>query len=132
MKAAINQEVDHLFRVESGRMVSVLVNIFGSQHLELAEDVVQSTLIKALETWKYSGLPDHPKAWLYRVAKNSAIDIIRRERRNSSFDFSSPEGALLISEYSLGTTMNNLWEKNQIKDNVGRLRADRIRQIFFR
>ena len=113
----VDQKVDHLFRIESGRMVSVLVKIFGSQHLELAEDVVQSTLIKALETWKYKGIPDNPKAWLYRVAKNNTIDIIRKEKRNTSFDFSDPNGQLLLSEYSINPTMNALWDENRIKDD---------------
>ncbi len=112
-----NQLVDHLFRQESGKMVSVLVNIFGSQHLELAEDVVQSTLIKALESWKYNGPPDNPKAWLYRVAKNQAIDIIRKERRSSQFDFSDPEHQLLNSEYSITTTMDKFWDEEHVKDD---------------
>ena len=112
-----NHLVDHLFRQESGKMVSVLINIFGSEHLELAEDVVQSTLIKALENWKFNGPPENPQAWLYRVAKNEAIDIIRKERRSSQFDFSDPEHQLLTSEYTLNTTMDQFWKEDQIKDD---------------
>ena len=98
-------------------MVAVLVNIFGGKHLELAEDVVQSTLVKALENWKFNGPPENPQAWLYRVAKNQAIDIIRKERRSSQFDFSDPEHQLLTSEYSLTTTMDQFWKDEQIKDD---------------
>lgn len=60
-------------------MVSYLTRIFGLNRVNLAEDVVQDTLIKALETWPYYGLPDNPSAWLMRVARNRALDIVRRD-----------------------------------------------------
>jgi RNA polymerase sigma-70 factor (ECF subfamily) len=47
------QPIEHLFRHESGKLVSVLTGIFGPHNLELAEDVVQDTLLKALEHWKF-------------------------------------------------------------------------------
>jgi len=113
----IDQTVDHLFRQESGKMVSVLVKIFGSENFELAEDVVQEALLSAMESWKFRGVPDNPKAWLYRVAKNKAIDIIRRQRHSDIFDFSDPERKLLASEYALGETMNSHWEDDKINDD---------------
>ena len=113
----VNHKIDHLFRQESGKMVSVLVNIFGSEHLELAEDVVQNTLIKALEVWKFKGIPDNPAGWLYRVAKNNALDIIRREKRNEAFDFSDPKRQLLTSEYTLSTVLNDFWQEKSVKDD---------------
>jgi predicted RNA polymerase sigma factor len=74
----ISMLVDHFFRHESGKMVSVLTKIFGSQNLDLAEDVVQDSLIEAMEHWQYHPLPDNPSAWLFRVAKNKALNIIHR------------------------------------------------------
>jgi RNA polymerase sigma-70 factor (ECF subfamily) len=113
----VHHKIDHLFRQESGKMVSVLVNIFGSSNIELAEDVVQNTLIKALEVWKYKGIPDNPSGWLYRVARNNALDIIRREKRSELFDFSDPKRLLLTSEYTLPAVLNNFWETEQIEDD---------------
>lgn len=80
--------VDHLFRRESGKMVSYLTKVFGLGHMNLAEDVVQDTLIKAIETWPFHGVPDNPSAWLMRTARNRAIDILRRDNR---FKFATPE-----------------------------------------
>lgn len=71
--------VDHLFRYKAGQMVATLTRIFGVENLELAEDVVQETLIKALRQWPYRGLPNNPGAWLMQVAKHQALDVIRRE-----------------------------------------------------
>lgn len=114
---ALNPTLNHLFRIESGKMVSVLVKIFGPEHIHLAEDVVQEALLSALETWKFKGIPHNPKAWLYRVAKNKAIDIIRRKKHSSNFDFSAPEHLLLNSEYTLSTTMDTFWEERRISND---------------
>ena len=59
-------------------MVAWLTHVFGPEHLELAEEVVQDALVKALQQWPYSGVPDNPSAWLLRVAKNGALDVLRR------------------------------------------------------
>jgi len=72
--------LDHLFRHEAGRMVAHLARILGPAHLDLAEETVQEAMLKALQTWPYQGLPENPSAWLFRVAQNSAIDAVRRNR----------------------------------------------------
>ncbi len=53
-------------------MISTLARIFGIEHLNLAEDVVQETLARALQTWPYYGIPRNPSAWITQVAKNLA------------------------------------------------------------
>lgn len=67
----------HLFRHEAGRIVSMLTRVFGLDRIELAEDVVQEALLKALQQWPYSGIPGNPSAWIMQVAKNHALDILR-------------------------------------------------------
>ena len=76
----VSQLVDHLFRHESGKMVAVLTKFFGLQQVELAEDMVQETLLTAFETWKLKGIPDNPQAWLYQVAKNRMLTYLKREQ----------------------------------------------------
>ena len=71
---------EHLFRHEAGKLISVLTGIFGINRLQLAEDVVQEALGRALKTWPYYGVPDNAAAWLTQTAKNLALDVIRRER----------------------------------------------------
>ena len=53
----VTQVVEHFFRHESGKMISTLTRIFGIEHLNRAEDVVQETLARALQTWPYYGIP---------------------------------------------------------------------------
>ena len=76
----VHQLADHLFRHESGKMVAILTGLYGPHRLQLAEDVVQEALIRALRTWPLSGIPGSPPAWLLRTAKNLAIDQLRREK----------------------------------------------------
>ena len=79
-------------------MISVLSKLLGLQYLDKAQDIVQDTLLQAMNTWIYNGLPDQPSAWLYRVAKNKAIDLLRREKK---FKEISPQYSYLLqSEYT--------------------------------
>jgi RNA polymerase sigma factor (sigma-70 family) len=123
MLAISGQEVkpviDHLFRYESGKLISVLTRIFGPHNLELAEDVVQDTLIKALENWKIHGIPQNPSAWLFTAARNKALDVIRRERHYK--DFAAEISPLLKSEYSAGETIRQLVSENEIDDEQLRM-----------
>jgi RNA polymerase sigma-70 factor, ECF subfamily len=41
---------------------------------------VQEAFVVALERWPGDGVPDNPGAWITRVARNKAIDRLRRER----------------------------------------------------
>jgi RNA polymerase sigma-70 factor (ECF subfamily) len=70
--------VEHFFRHEAGRLVSVLTHIFGWQQFDLVEDMVQATLLDALEAWRVE-VPDNPSGWIHRVAKNKILDALRRE-----------------------------------------------------
>jgi RNA polymerase sigma-70 factor (ECF subfamily) len=78
--ANIQSLVDHFFRHQSGRLVAVLTRVFGLHNLEVVEDVVQSALLQALETWKIHGVPADPAAWMYRVARNKALDVMRHRQ----------------------------------------------------
>lgn len=73
------QLVDHLFRHQYGKMVSILTKAFGMEHLETIEDAVQDTFAQALLHWRGS-LPDNPEGWLVHAAKNRMIDLLRQLR----------------------------------------------------
>lgn len=70
--------IPHLFRTEFRKMVAVLSNKFGLSNIQLAEDIVSDTFLKAAETWGLKGVPEKPVAWLYTVAKNQAKDQFKR------------------------------------------------------
>jgi RNA polymerase sigma-70 factor (ECF subfamily) len=72
--------VDHFFRHESGRVISLLVKYFGTDQFEKVEDAVQDAMVKAMQVWAYKSVPDNPSAWILRVAKNSLLDQLRRHQ----------------------------------------------------
>ncbi len=70
--------VDDLFRRQYGRLVAGLTRVFGPARLDLVEDMVQEALMRALRRWPYEGIPREPEAWLVQVARNLALDALRR------------------------------------------------------
>ena len=115
----VHQLVDHLFRHESGKRVAVLCRLLGFDNPETAQDIVQDSLLQAMNRWRYGSIPDNPAAWLHRVAKNKAIDYLRREKK---FRQIAPQYAYLLqSEYSLSSTVTNLFAENEIEDSQLRM-----------
>jgi RNA polymerase sigma-70 factor (ECF subfamily) len=72
--------VEHFFRHEAGRLVSVLTRVFGWRNFDLVEDMVQATLLDAMQAWRLRGVPDNPTGWVRRVARNKILDALRRDR----------------------------------------------------
>jgi RNA polymerase sigma factor (sigma-70 family) len=106
---------DHLFRREAGRMVATLTRVFGLHNLALAEDVVQDAFCRALEVWKFRGVPENSSVWLMTTAKNRAVDVLRRERTARTF---APElGRLLESEWTLAPVVEEIFASTEIKDD---------------
>jgi RNA polymerase sigma-70 factor (ECF subfamily) len=119
--AEISRLTEHLFRLESGKLVSVLTGIFGIDHLQLAEDVVQEALVRAFRTWPYYGIPKNPAAWITQTAKNLAYDLLRREK---FFREKQTEIAVSVEQWSGDSVLDDspLFD-TEIKD-------DRLRLIF--
>jgi RNA polymerase sigma-70 factor (ECF subfamily) len=67
-------------------MVAGLCRVLGAGRLDLVEDVVQEALLRALRVWPAGGVPDNPEAWVFRVARNLAIDTLRRRKVANTLD----------------------------------------------
>jgi RNA polymerase sigma-70 factor (ECF subfamily) len=72
--------IPNLFRTEYQKIVSVLVHLFGIEHIEIAEDIVSDTFLSATEHWHTKGIPENPTGWLYTVAKNKTRNYIKRHQ----------------------------------------------------
>src|SRR3954464_2971711 len=95
-------------------MTSALTRLFGVHNLPLVEDVVQEALCRALEVWKYSGVPDNPAAWLTQVAKNRAVDRLRRDRNARTAE---PElAAALSTEWSRVPAVDEAFAEGPVRD----------------
>ena len=70
--------LDDVFREEWGRITAALIHQTGDW--DLAEECAQDAFAQALRRWPGDGVPDRPGAWLMTVARNGAIDRLRRSR----------------------------------------------------
>ena len=113
--------MDHLFRHESGKMIAVLTRIFGPENIDLAEDVVQDAMAEAIHQWAYKEVPDNPSGWLFRVAKNKALNIVHREKYKRQY--SSDVIHYLKSAWTVEPAMDHLFSDQEILD-------DQLRMMF--
>ena len=111
--------LEHLFRHQAGRIVAHLTRLLGPAHLDLAEETVQETMLRALQSWPYQGVPENAAAWLFRVAHNVAIDAVRRNR------MAEGKADALISELSRAGAA--LPDDPEVEEQ---LRDDELRMIF--
>lgn len=68
--------VDDAFRQDWGRVVATLISLTGDW--DLAEDCAQEAFAQAVRSWAADGVPQRPGAWLTTVARNRALDRLRR------------------------------------------------------
>ena len=108
-----------LFRHQGARIVAMLANHLGVHRLQLAEDVVQEALVRALQTWPYRGVPENPAAWLMQTAKNLALDTLRREQRWQEKE----DGIALAHERWLAAPATDA-------ENEGTFTDDTLRMMF--
>ncbi|TVZ08273.1 RNA polymerase sigma-70 factor (ECF subfamily) [Cellulophaga sp. RHA_52] len=107
------QLIDHLFRHQYGKMVSILIRIFGLKHIELIEDAVQDTFAKATVQWRKK-VPDNAEAWFTTAAKNRVIDLLRK--------LDADKSRIEKLNYSASAiAFNNLFEKEEIQDSELRM-----------
>ena len=117
----VSRLTERLFREEAGKLVATLTRHFGVDHLQLAEDVVQEALARALQLWPFYGVPQNPAAWLTQTAKNLALDVLRREK-----NFLGKEAAIIASFEHTTAAPNGgepSFEDTEIRD-------DRLRLLF--
>jgi RNA polymerase sigma-70 factor (ECF subfamily) len=97
--------------------VATLIRVTGD--FDLAEEVVQEAFVVALERWPHEGVPDNPGAWITQVARNRAIDRIRRE-------------GVLRDKVAALERLETLHAESQAVpgEQLGEIEDDRLRLIF--
>src|SRR6516164_2147842 len=108
--------VEHFFRHEAGRLVAVLTRIFGWRNFELVEDMVQATLLDALQAWRVGGVPAKPSAWVHRVAKNKIHDELRRTKIGQRV-----RGEWAATRPTYDVPIDNLFLDSEIEDSQLRM-----------
>jgi len=87
---------EHFFRTEYGKIVSVITRYVGVNNVETAEDIVQETLLKAVDNWQQKGIPENPEAWLYTTAKNIALNILKRKKHQKKYQLAETSNIVAL------------------------------------
>jgi RNA polymerase sigma-70 factor (ECF subfamily) len=81
-KASNSEDFGQLARAMRARLHRYCARMVGSAFD--GEDVVQDALAKAAEAWPGAGPIEQPEAWLFRIAHNTALDALRRRKRQAA------------------------------------------------
>ncbi|MBK1878834.1 RNA polymerase sigma factor [Pelagicoccus mobilis] len=101
---------ESFFRHEYGKLTATFSRRFGTRYFQDVEDAVQSALLKGMQTWPVSGVPENPSAWLFQVARNSLLGELRKR---------SNQGRLL-QEHSqdFAETSEGVAAPSELQDNL--------------
>ncbi len=115
--------VEHFFRHEAGRLVSVLTGIFGWRNFDLVEDMVQATLVDALQSWRVRGVPDNPSGWVHRIAKNKILDALRRDKigKRARGEWAALRSLTLPARLANDEGLDELFLDSEIEDSQLRM-----------
>ncbi|MGH2900250.1 MAG: RNA polymerase sigma factor, partial [Solirubrobacteraceae bacterium] len=69
--------IEAVFRRERARVLATTIRVTNGD-FDLAEEAVQEAFAAALARWPGEGAPEEPRGWLVSVARNQAIDAVRR------------------------------------------------------
>lgn len=116
-------QLDGVFRREWGPAVAAIARWSGD--LGVAEDAVQDACAQALRTWPSDGMPTNPGAWLTTVARNRALDRLRRESSRTGREFAAvyEDAARAGASEATGYGMDRAEELHPVRD-------DELRMMF--
>jgi RNA polymerase sigma-70 factor (ECF subfamily) len=78
----VQSAISDAFSQEWGRIVASVIGL--TSDWDLAEECAQDAFTKAAERWSRDGIPRRPGAWLTAVARNRALDRMRRDQLGAS------------------------------------------------
>ena len=96
---------EHFFRTEYGKIVSVITSYIGVNNVETAEDIVQESLLKAVDNWQQNGIPKNPEAWLYTTAKNITLNILKRKKYQTKYQFEVARNTIELEHLQFSNEM---------------------------
>ncbi|MDT2021992.1 RNA polymerase sigma factor [Methylocella sp. CPCC 101449] len=95
--------------------VAALLRYF--RDLDTAEEAFQNACLRALKSWPQNGPPRDPTAWLIMVARNTAIDEVRRRRKQEAL----PDEEHISDDGDAESDMADRLDSDHYRDDVLRL-----------
>jgi RNA polymerase sigma factor (sigma-70 family) len=82
-----------LYHEQSGKLIAVLSRRYSLASIDLVTDAVQDAFETALTHWQPGQLPENPAAWLMQVSKNKLLNLLKKENRMVSNNYSVYQSA---------------------------------------
>jgi RNA polymerase sigma-70 factor (ECF subfamily) len=117
-RAELIDQLDEIIRIEGGQVLATLIRLTGD--IDRAEDALHDAVVVAADAWRRDGVPDKPGAWLTTVARNKALDRLRREARRAPKE--AEAFRLLTADAKIGGS--------EMDDSDADNRDDRLRLLF--
>ena len=95
--------------------VAALLRYF--RDLDVAEEAFQDACLRALKNWPQNGPPRDPAAWLIMVGRNTAIDAVRRKRKQEPL----PEEEAISDLEDAETALADQIDDSHYRDDILRL-----------
>jgi RNA polymerase sigma-70 factor, ECF subfamily len=114
----VEAAVAQAFRDEWGQVLATLIRVTADW--DLAEECAQDAFALALRRWAEDGVPRRPGAWLTTVARNRAVDRLRREA----------VGAAKLREVAVMSYEPEPMSHEPDPEDDGGVPDDRLRLIF--
>lgn len=108
--------IQQSIKSESPKALATLIRILGD--FDLAEDVLQDALVKAVEKWQQDGIPNNPAAWLISTGRNRAIDLFRHNNLEVKY---IRENIKSFNVYDKFVQENRQMEHSHFNDDLLRL-----------
>ncbi len=109
--------IDTAVRSARPQAIGALLRYF--RDLDQAEEAFQEACLRALKHWPVNGPPRDPAAWLILVGRNTALDEVRRRKRDTPLPDDEAISDLEDAEIGLAERLDN-----------SRYRDDMLRLLF--
>jgi RNA polymerase sigma-70 factor (ECF subfamily) len=120
----LSDDISRVFRDERQHALATLIRLVGDW--DAAEEALQEAFEAAVVKWPQEGVPDQPRAWLIRTARNKAIDRIRQRVRLEEKHAELLADADAHAEASSDAVYGDAPEDDEPAEEVD----DRLRLIF--
>ncbi|MDP9344227.1 MAG: sigma-70 family RNA polymerase sigma factor, partial [Actinomycetota bacterium] len=110
---------EELYDRHAAPLLAFCRHLLGSR--EGAEDALQHTFLSAHRALERDGAPEHVRAWLYTIARNRCLSVLRARRDDVALD---EDGAPVVSTRGLASEVEERAELRALVGDLGRLPAE--------
>src|SRR6188472_2418498 len=110
---------EELYDRHAAPLLAFCRHLLGSR--EESEDALQQTFLSAHRSLERDGAPEHVKAWLYTIARNRCLSVLRARRDEVALD---DDGGPVISTRGLAAEVEERADLRALVGDLGRLPDD--------